>query len=80
MKTCLRNGREGKMGKINNKMEKKTSGRFQHDISMVQMFLPKSKEKCPNVLYIQPVKADHRLLFQTLPLRNKDTGTSIHLK
>ena len=40
MKTCSRNGREGKMGKINDKMENITSEWFslhwfQHDISMV---------------------------------------------
>ena len=40
MKTCLENGREGNMGKINNKMENITSGwfflhRFQHGISKV---------------------------------------------
>ena len=31
----LQNGREGKMGKINDKMENITSGWFLHDISMV---------------------------------------------
>ena len=40
MKTCLRNGRERKMGKINDKMDNITSGWFflswfQHDISKV---------------------------------------------
>ena len=40
MKTCLRNGREGKLGKINDKMENITSGWFflrwfQYNISMV---------------------------------------------
>ena len=40
MKTCQRNGREGKMGKINDKMENTTLGWFflrwfKHDISMV---------------------------------------------
>ena len=40
MKACLRNGKEGKMGKINDKMENTTSGwfflsLFQNDIPMV---------------------------------------------
>ena len=40
MNAYLRNGREGKMGKINYKMENITSGWFflcwfQHDISMI---------------------------------------------
>ena len=40
MKTCLQNGREGKMRKINDEMEDITTGRFsmhwfQHDMSMV---------------------------------------------
>ena len=40
MKTCLRNGREEKMGKINDEMESTTLGwfflrSFQYDISIV---------------------------------------------
>ena len=41
MKACFQNGREGKMGKINDNVENITSGWFflhwfhQHDISMV---------------------------------------------
>ena len=32
------------------------------------MFLPKSQEICPVVLYIWPADADRRLFFQTLHL------------